>query len=105
MLLWLGKYMGLLYYYLAKRQRQRAVAQMRESMGNSKAEAEALIRQSFINIGCNFLEVMYMVILGPVGIVTGAFVQGHNIDLPAGTEMYIQTKADIELYGIQTAAK
>lgn len=46
-----------------------------------------------------------MAILGPVGILTGAFVQGHNIDLPAGTEMYIQTKADIELYGIQTAAK
>ena len=60
MLLWFGKYMGLLYYYLAKRQRQRAVAQMRASMGNSKAEAEALIRQSFINIGRNFLEVMYM---------------------------------------------
>ena len=46
-----------------------------------------------------------MVILGPVGIVTGAFVQGHNIDLPAGTEMYIQTKSDVELYGIQTAGK
>ena len=44
-----------------------------------------------------------MVILGPVGIVTGAFVQVHNIDLPAGTEMYIQTKADIDLYGMQAA--
>ncbi len=44
-----------------------------------------------------------MVLLGPVGIVTGAFVQGHNIDLPPGTEMYIQTKADIDLYGMQAA--
>ena len=46
-----------------------------------------------------------MVILGPVGIVTGAFVQGRNIDLPAGTEMYIQTKADLDLYGIEAGLK
>jgi len=60
MILWLGKYMGLLYYYLGKKQRRRAIAQMRESMGNSEAAAKALIRESFINIGRNFLEVMYM---------------------------------------------
>jgi hypothetical protein len=43
-----------------------------------------------------------MVLLGPVGIVAGIFVQGKNIDVPAGTEMYIQTKSDCTLYGIQT---
>jgi len=43
-----------------------------------------------------------MVLLGPVGIVAGIFVQGKNTDIPAGTEMYIQTKSDLTLYGIQT---
>lgn len=43
-----------------------------------------------------------IVILGPIGIVAGAFVYGKNIDLPAGTELYIQTKTENTLYGIQT---
>ena len=43
-----------------------------------------------------------IVLLGPIGIVAGAFVYGKNIDLPAGTELYIQTKAENTLYGIQT---
>ena len=43
-----------------------------------------------------------MVILGPFGVIAGAFVHGKNIDLPEGTEVYIQTKADEILYGVQT---
>ena len=46
-----------------------------------------------------------MALLGPVGIVTGVFVNGKDINLPAGTEMYIQTKQDNILYGIQTTNK
>lgn len=46
-----------------------------------------------------------MVLLGPVGIIAGIFVNGKNIDIPAGTEMYIQTKAATTLYGIQTTAE
>ena len=41
-------------------------------------------------------------LLGPVGIVAGAFVHGKDIDLPAGTEFYIQTKSDNTLYGVTT---
>ena len=41
-------------------------------------------------------------VLGPVGIVAGAFVHGKDVDLPAGTELYIQTKADQMLYGVET---
>ena len=41
-------------------------------------------------------------VLGPVGIVAGAFVRGKNVDLPAGTELYIQTKEETTLYGVQT---
>lgn len=46
-----------------------------------------------------------MVILGPIGIVTGAFVNGNDIDLPAGTQMYIQTKTNTVLYAIQPSVK
>lgn len=41
-----------------------------------------------------------MAILGPIGIVGGAFVQGKDASIPVGTEMYIQTKADSETYGL-----
>ena len=41
-------------------------------------------------------------ILGPIGIIGGAFVNGKNIDLPAGTEFYIPTKSANTLYGVAT---
>jgi len=43
-----------------------------------------------------------IVALGPVGIITGAFVNGKNVDIPAGTELYVQTKADSRLFGVRT---
>lgn len=43
-----------------------------------------------------------MAILGPIGIIGGAFVKGKNINFPAGTELLIQTKADTSLYGLET---
>lgn len=39
-------------------------------------------------------------LLGPIGIVGGIFVKGKNINLPAGTELFIQTKSDVSLYGV-----
>lgn len=45
-----------------------------------------------------------IVLLGPVGIIAGAFVKGKNIDLPAGTEVYIQTKSDSRIYGVRTVS-
>lgn len=44
-----------------------------------------------------------LVILGPIGIVGGAFVQGQDVTIPAGTMLYIQTKSDAEVYGIKTS--
>ncbi len=41
-------------------------------------------------------------ILGPIGVITGIFVNGKNVEQPAGTEVYIQTKTDQILYGVQT---
>ncbi|MBR3624339.1 MAG: hypothetical protein IKN43_13445 [Selenomonadaceae bacterium] len=42
-------------------------------------------------------------LLGPVGIIAGAFVKGKNIELPEGTELYVETKHDTPLYGVQMA--
>ncbi|WP_037324914.1 hypothetical protein [Anaerovibrio sp. RM50] len=45
-----------------------------------------------------------MIILGPIGIIGGAFVKGKNINLPEGTEMYLQTEKDSTVYGIPTTS-
>ena len=41
-----------------------------------------------------------MILLGPIGVVGAAFVHGKNITVPAGTTLFIQTKADTELTGL-----
>ncbi len=43
-----------------------------------------------------------LVILGPVGVVGGAFVHGKDANIPAGTEMYLQAKNNTNMYGITT---
>lgn len=41
-----------------------------------------------------------LVILGPVGVIGGAFVHGQDINIPVGAELYIQTKNDEDIYGL-----
>ena len=41
-----------------------------------------------------------MALLGPIGIVGGAFVHGQEVVIPTGTDMFIQTAADATLYGV-----
>lgn len=43
-----------------------------------------------------------LVILGPVGIVGGAFVKGASVTIPAGSCTYVQTAADTTMQGIVT---
>jgi len=40
-------------------------------------------------------------ILGPIGIVGGAFVHGKEVNIPADAEMFIQVKDDASAYAIQ----
>jgi hypothetical protein len=47
------------------------------------------------------VSVAGMILLGPIGLVGGVFVQGQNINIPAGTELFIQTKEDLTVYGIK----
>ena len=41
-----------------------------------------------------------MILLGPIGVVGAAFVHGKNITVPAGTTLFIQTQADLDLTGL-----
>ncbi|SDD80967.1 hypothetical protein [Sporomusa acidovorans] len=42
-----------------------------------------------------------MIVLGPVGIIGGAFVNGKEANIPIGSQLYIQTKEDVTVYGIR----
>ncbi|HWR38256.1 MAG TPA: hypothetical protein VN611_02035 [Patescibacteria group bacterium] len=42
-----------------------------------------------------------MFLLGPVGIIGGAFVNGNEVNIAAGTQMYLQTQNDSEVFGIR----
>ncbi len=59
-LLSMGIVLGKLYYYLIKKQRERAISQMMPALNVSRPEAEKLVMESFINMARNVLEIMYM---------------------------------------------
>ena len=59
-LLFLGRIFGNLYYLLIKKQRERAVAQMMPALKISEADARKLVRESFVNLARNMLEIFYM---------------------------------------------
>lgn len=40
------------------------------------------------------------VLLGPVGLVGGAFIKGKSVEYPAGTEMYIQPQDTVTIQGL-----
>ncbi len=42
-----------------------------------------------------------LIVLGPVGVVGGAFIHGKDVTIPAGAELYIQTKAEASVYGLK----
>ena len=55
-----GRVLGILYYKLIKKQRNRAIKQMMESLQISEEEAQRTVRASFINMAQNVLEILYM---------------------------------------------
>ncbi len=40
------------------------------------------------------------VLLGPVGLVGGAFVKGKNIEYPAGSTIYVQPQDSVTIQGL-----
>ncbi len=59
-LLFIGKILGNLYYLLIKKQRERAVAQMMPALQISEDEARKIVKESFVNLARNVLDIFYM---------------------------------------------
>ena len=55
-----GRVLGNLYYIFVKKQRKRAIEQMMPALNVSEEEAKKLVRESFVNLAKNMLEIMYM---------------------------------------------
>ena len=60
LLLFLGKILGNLYYIFVRKQRERAVKQMMPALQISETEARKLVRESFVNLARNMLDILYM---------------------------------------------
>ena len=60
LLMAVGRVLGNLYYLLISKQRERAVAQMMPALGIDEAEARELVKESFVNLARNVLEILYM---------------------------------------------
>lgn len=61
----IGNHIGKLYYYIAGRQRKRALRQIKECLGLTVEEAELTIKSLFCKLGQTLLEVMYIPVLTP----------------------------------------
>ncbi|QDR82541.1 lysophospholipid acyltransferase family protein [Sporomusa termitida] len=87
---WLGRQLGIIVYVAAKRQRERGIMQVTDSLKLTQAEASALIRRMFCNLGQTVMEVLYTPALTPQNIrqyvsISGlehlqkALSQGHGV--------------------------
>lgn len=94
-LLKLGRLFGHLYYLLVKKQRERAVKQMMPALNISEAEARKLVRESFINLARNMLDILYMPNLNEKNLsqfitiehlerMRAALLEGHGVVVLTG---------------------
>ncbi len=94
-LLFLGSFLGHLYYYLIKKQRNLAIHQMMASLQISEKQARKTVMDSFVNMGQNVLEIMYMPHLSKQNFkdyieiehlerLTGALSEGHGVVILTG---------------------
>ncbi len=77
-LLSLGKGLGILYYHLIAKERNRAIKQMQRSLGYSEEQTKKLVKNSFINLGRSFMEILYTPNLSKKNI--NYFVEPEGID-------------------------
>ncbi len=61
-------------------------------------ESKEMIKKEAAAVGASAVGAL---VLGPVGLVGGFFVKGSNVDMPAGTQLYIQTKETVHTKGIK----
>ena len=60
LLMGIGRILGNLYCLFVKKERERAVRQMMEALQMPEAEARRTVRESFVNLARNVLEILYM---------------------------------------------
>lgn len=56
----LGNMLGILYFYLIKKQRNRAIATVKMAFNYDDEKAQKLVKESFKNLCTNVLEILYM---------------------------------------------
>lgn len=94
-LLFLGRILGNLYYIFVKKQRERAVSQMMPALNVSEQEARKIVRDSFVNLARNMLEIFYMPNLNEKNLsdyikidhlerMTDALAEGHGVVVLTG---------------------
>ena len=115
----LGTAFGRLYYRVAARQRQRAIAQMQESLHISAEQADRIAVDLFKHLGQTFLEVMYMPALTPEKIkryvstenmhyLQDALAEGHGVVLLTahiGNWEWLGAKLAMEGFPLTTVIK
>ena len=80
-ILQLGAWLGVLYYYLVRKQTKRSEKQLQESLKLSDAEIKAINKNLYKHVGRTFLEIMYMPRLNQNNIETYFEVENkHYID-------------------------
>ena len=95
LLLFFGKILGNLYYIFVKKQRERAVAQMMPALKISESEARKIVRDSFVNLARNMLDILYMPNLNEKNLskyieidhlerMKDALAQGHGVVVLTG---------------------
>lgn len=63
-------------------------------------EAKEKLKMEAAAVGASALGALA---LGPIGLVGGFFIKGKDVDMPAGTELYIQTQQDVNTRGMKQA--
>ena len=61
-------------------------------------EAKEKLKMQTAAIGASAIGALA---LGPIGLVGGLFVKGKDVEMPAGTELYIQTREDVVTKGME----
>lgn len=77
--IFLGKGAGKLYYIIAKKQRLRAEATIKERLGYSDAEAKKTIHKLCKNLGMTVMEILYLPVLNKDNIRKYARIEGEEI--------------------------
>ena len=60
-------------------------------------EAQERLKREAAAVGASAVGAM---VLGPIGLAGGYFVRGTEVDMPAGTELFIQVQDTVAAYGV-----